>query len=105
MRRFIPVAAVLLALSLPVAGCLGRVRVNPGAKIEKTHEGPDGKTRDTAFYGGQIIEWETDDPAEGNGLGSAIAYLGNKLILGLLMIAGVIGLGFALRWVFGKKGA
>lgn len=102
-KRILFVAAALVTLALPVTGCLGRVRVRPGVVAERTHEGPDGNTKDSAYYGGQILEWEGEDPAGNKGLGSGFAYLGMMMFKGLLVVAGVIGLGFAIRWVFGRK--
>ncbi len=108
MRRqilaFLIVATVVVgALLVPLGGCLGRVRVRPGVVAERTHEGPDGKTSDSAYYGGQIFEYEAEDPTANQSIGSYIAHLGNKLVVGCLLIAAVIGLGFGLRWVFGRK--
>jgi hypothetical protein len=101
---FLIVAVVVVgALLVPLGGCLGRVRVRPGVVAERTHEGPDGKTSDSAYYGGQLFEYEAEDPTANQSIGAYIAHLGNKLVVGCLLIAAVIGLGFGLRWVFGRK--
>lgn len=60
MNRAMKIAAAsILAVfvsSLVLAGCMAGVKVNPGVVVEKSTEGPEGKTTEKAFYGGQLLE-------------------------------------------------
>jgi hypothetical protein len=96
-------AVIVFAFTVPLGGCRGRVSVNPGAVHEFTHEGPDGTVKERDFWGMQIFEIASDNPDGSSSLTAVASFLGRMVILGCAIIAAVIGLGFGLRWVFGRK--
>lgn len=102
---------LILALALPLAGCFGRVEVKPGVVAERSHEGPDGKSRDEAFYGLQVFKGSSENPADSPTkdvitlIVSIVAYVLKWAFVAVLGLFLLIAGGITLRRVLKKRSA